>query len=104
MTEQHGITEFDDCVISKEAKMFACPICGVVFQRNSNLKAHELTHTNQEKFKCDMCGKQFTAKTSLNRHRKVHVVDRPQFDCERCGKSFLSKGSLSRHLSGIHRI
>ena len=68
MAEQHGIREFDGNILSKEIKTLSCTVCEMVFRKTSNLKAHELTHIERNKFECDQCGKQFTAKTSLNRH------------------------------------
>jgi hypothetical protein len=103
LAEQHNITDFEHSIYPEKVKAFTCKICGIVFKRKENLKAHELTHVSTDKFICDQCGKQFSVNTSLVRHQKIHIGNREKHQCVICQKTFLSKGSIGRHMEGIHR-
>ena len=103
LNEQHNITQVVNSIHSDEIKIFTCKACDSVFKQKGNLKVHELTHMDDNKFTCDQCGKQYSVKTSLVRHLKIHTGEREKYQCGICHKMFLSKGSLARHMEGIHR-
>ena len=46
----------------KSHKHFTCNICNMRFAETSNLKEHQLTHTDDKPFICDMCKKTFVRK------------------------------------------
>lgn len=69
LSERHkrGYTQLEDAVC-------ACPMCGRLFQRSYNLKAHLETHDPNRIFpnECDYegCAKRFKRKTDLLRHQQ----------------------------------
>lgn len=48
---------------------FVCGDCGKTFNRNSNLKWHQLIHQNELPCLCKICGKSFRTLSGLNLHR-----------------------------------
>ena len=60
MEELHNVTHFGNSIHFEEAQTFDCVVCESVFKRKENLKAHEKTHIDGNKFSCDKCEKQFT--------------------------------------------
>ncbi|KAI9798010.1 MAG: hypothetical protein M1835_005013 [Candelina submexicana] len=78
-----------------------CRVCGKLFGRSYNFKAHMETHDPARVYNhpCTMgnCGKKFVRKTDLVRHQQsVHMRQR-NYQCELCGNNFARKDTLRRH-------
>ena len=73
-------------------KPYKCDICGKGFNKNSNLKGHIKTHTDDKLYRCDICGKDFNASWNLKVHMRTHTGDKP-YKCDICGKGFNKNSS-----------
>ncbi|KAF2753840.1 hypothetical protein EJ05DRAFT_156793 [Pseudovirgaria hyperparasitica] len=85
-----------------ENATFRCEICGKVFQREYNRKAHMQTHnpSRARPQACEYpnCDKSFVRRTDLMRHQEsVHIKNRP-FECTACDARFSRKDTLQRHV------
>lgn len=78
-----------------------CGYCGKVFQKRSQLKAHErMTHRNQ--FPCGECSSSFASRVGLSYHRlRIHVKDK-SMACPLCQKTFVRRCDVQRHVKAVH--
>ena len=77
-----------------------CRVCGKLFGRSYNFKAHMETHDPSRVYAhtCAArgCGKRFVRKTDLSRHHQsVHMKQR-NYQCELCGNLFARRDTLRR--------
>lgn len=77
-------------------RMHVCATCGLQFNRNSNLKVHQVVHTRERPHACELCWKRFGLKGALTAHLKTHSEERPH-ECKICGKKFRADGNLQKH-------
>ena len=56
-----------------DEKKDECGVCHGKFGQSGNLKCHMLTHTNEKKHKCDVCQKKFALKGNLKVHMFTHT-------------------------------
>lgn len=75
---------------------FVCADCGKVFNRNSNLKWHQLIHQNKLPCTCKICGKAFRTLSGLNLHKRTHTGEKP-YKCHLCEKAYAYNTDLKRH-------
>jgi hypothetical protein len=71
-----------------------CKWCSLRFYSKSQLKQHELTHSNSLLY-CPVCDKEFTHKDRLSGHMKCHME--PSLECKVCGKKFKRLCNLYNH-------
>ncbi|KAK2718474.1 hypothetical protein QYM36_005711 [Artemia franciscana] len=76
---------------------YSCPFCDKNFARQSLLKKHEQTHSDQLPFKCEYCQRLFKHKRSRDRHVKLHTGDR-KYKCEQCEAAFSRSDHLKIHI------
>ncbi|KDQ17596.1 hypothetical protein BOTBODRAFT_143961 [Botryobasidium botryosum FD-172 SS1] len=67
---------------SGKKKLFACSGCDSVFERQSSLKQHILTHTGERPHQCDLCGRRFSIPSNLRRHKKSCEASKKRFEAE----------------------
>ncbi|MEQ2166236.1 hypothetical protein GOODEAATRI_025840 [Goodea atripinnis] len=100
-------------------KMFSCSVCKKSFSSQSNLKSHQLIHTDEKPFSCSVCSRAFRQRQSMQSHMRTHTGERPfecpnqgshlrthrrhvhaggkQFICDRCGKTYADQRYLRLH-------
>ncbi|XP_043942891.1 zinc finger protein 431-like [Protopterus annectens] len=75
---------------------YKCTECTKSFIYKSQLKYHQITHTEERPYKCTECSKCFAQLRSLQKHNAIHLGDKP-YKCAECSKSFLYLVSLRNH-------
>ena len=80
---------------------FHCEQCGKSFAKPSQLRDHQVVHSEDRYFICDKCGKSYKEKGELTRHKQIHedVI----VDCEFCDLKFVGQYLYSRHLRRKHQ-
>ncbi|XP_016949220.1 zinc finger protein 239 [Drosophila biarmipes] len=81
------------------ALSFTCPICSRVLTDQCYLSIHLKRHYNQRDFACaqPQCGKRFFSASELKHHQIAHSQLRP-FACPMCPARFLRKSNHKQHL------
>lgn len=70
--------------------------CDRTFNRDTDRKLHEKTHTKTGLFQCESCKKTFTKKQNYKRHILIHTGQK-NFRCDLCNKDYYTKYHLQRH-------
>lgn len=94
---------------------FLCEICGKTFNREDNLKTHQITcskKSNEEaKYftatsnglpTCEKCGMWFPFVASLKRHQNSVCFNNSKKKCLTCEKEFYDKATLNKHIKSVH--
>ena len=78
--------------------------CDYVTADETDLKYHQIVHSDERPFTCytDGCGKTFKTKNCLESHQKRHKKELLKCTLERCEQTFTGKRSLKRHITDIH--
>ncbi|XP_034139143.1 zinc finger protein 214 isoform X2 [Drosophila guanche] len=81
---------------------FTCPICGRVLTDQCYLNTHLKRHYNQRDYPCPQpeCGKRFFSASEVKHHQIAHTQYRP-YACTQCPARFLRKSNYKQHLK-IH--
>lgn len=81
------------------------PHCGKSFRSMGNLRLHQTTHEDREKFKifeCPSCPRRFAKPAHLKSHEEaVHLKLKP-FGCPLCSRTFYNKENMNNHLRFVH--
>lgn len=80
----------------EEKTTYMCEQCGKVFDLQSKLKQHIMTHTGERPHECHLCGKAFARRAVFRQHLLIHTGQRP-YVCDICGKAFTQKPGLICH-------
>jgi hypothetical protein len=84
---------------------FLCELCPKKFTRNSNLRAHSRTHSNERPYRCPTCDKGFHRPNDFKRHQETHL-GKKKFACRGelnvggswgCGREFSRMDKLNDH-------
>lgn len=54
---------------------YQCSFCAYRTDYQTNLIAHQRTHTGERPFRCNFCAKGFAQKSNLKSHMKRHITD-----------------------------
>lgn len=85
---------------------YKCSICGMMFIRKTQLRAHMKIHTlntsvRADLHQCDQCGKTFASTRTWAAHMELHKQH--LFWCLSCSKGFPDEVALDKHLQGHNR-
>ncbi|EDX02294.1 zinc finger protein 239 [Drosophila yakuba] len=78
---------------------FTCPVCSRILTDQCYLSIHLKRHYNQRDFPCiqPQCDKRFYSASELKHHQIAHTQQRP-FACPLCPARFLRKSNHKQHL------
>ncbi|KAJ3384119.1 hypothetical protein HDU92_003756 [Lobulomyces angularis] len=103
LSERSANTQSSPDIENKElnppSEIFRCTFekCNKVFKRKSNLKSHQILHTQKKNFKCNFCYLKFLRKFDLKRHHlKIHNVEIKK-SCSLCFQNFEDNFKFSAH-------
>jgi len=77
-------------------RKWQCEHCSKQFKHKSNLKIHQIIHT-EKALSCQYCNKKFARSSNLRQHLRVHTDERP-YECKHCKRRFKQTHSLKDHI------
>ncbi|XP_021711076.1 uncharacterized protein LOC5579351 [Aedes aegypti] len=77
---------------------FNCELCGKMFARKDQYRAHTYRHIGYKPHKCSQCDKTFSDASNYAKHVKVHAMDGIELFCHHCEKAFKNKMAISKHV------
>ncbi|XP_037068769.1 zinc finger protein 423 homolog [Pollicipes pollicipes] len=80
-----------------EATPYKCCFCEQAYPRQTLMKLHEQTHTDQLPFECEYCSHRFKHKRSKDRHVKLHTGEK-KFKCKYCPSAYCRSDHLKIHM------
>ncbi|XP_071441861.1 zinc finger protein 271-like isoform X2 [Hetaerina americana] len=99
----HATWALNQHMLTHNTVKVPCPICGILFNRRSNM----LTHMMRHQATCDTCGQVFANTPLLLAHQKIHVengervadsITSKSYKCDDCGKLFVTSLDLKAHI------
>ncbi|KAM6452655.1 uncharacterized protein PHA67_018881 isoform 4-T4 [Liasis olivaceus] len=82
---------------AKDAQVFACATCGIVFSQWSVQLVHQKSHRQVWKHCCKECGTGTESHQEFTEHQGAHALVGKAYGCASCPKSFLSSSELEDH-------
>uniref|UniRef100_A0A182SLA9 C2H2-type domain-containing protein n=1 Tax=Anopheles maculatus TaxID=74869 RepID=A0A182SLA9_9DIPT len=79
-------------------KGISCGVCGKVFARQDQFRAHTYRHIGYRPYQCEICGKAFTDPSNYSKHARLHEMDGVEVVCNFCGRPFKNKSAISKHI------
>uniref|UniRef100_A0A182RXT5 C2H2-type domain-containing protein n=1 Tax=Anopheles funestus TaxID=62324 RepID=A0A182RXT5_ANOFN len=79
-------------------KGITCGVCGKVFARQDQFRAHTYRHIGYRPYQCEICGKAFTDPSNYSKHARLHEMDGVEVVCNFCGRPFKNKSAISKHI------
>ncbi|XP_055592226.1 zinc finger protein 181-like [Uranotaenia lowii] len=76
----------------------SCELCGKIFARKDQYRAHTYRHIGYKPHNCDRCGRSFSDASNYAKHVKLHDLDGQALFCHFCGKPFKNKTAISKHV------
>ncbi|XP_042233476.1 zinc finger and BTB domain-containing protein 7C-like isoform X3 [Homarus americanus] len=80
-----------------QEKPYSCTLCSFRTAYQSNLTAHQRTHTGERPFLCPYCPSQFARKSHLKQHLSTHTGEKP-YACQYCSYRSSRMSYLKRHM------
>lgn len=77
-------------------KRFLCLVCSKTFSLQTDLTAHERTHSTETQHKCNVCYKAFASDKKWKIHARMSCGEN-LFECKICSKAFRWRGNLNKH-------
>jgi KRAB domain-containing zinc finger protein len=83
---------------------FECTICHKFYKTKVHLKAHtRKVHCELIRFQCEICQKKCCSASNLKTHQLVHSNER-SFKCHICGNAYKAYSGLRKHQMKFHKI
>ncbi|EAL38822.3 AGAP011963-PA [Anopheles gambiae str. PEST] len=79
-------------------KGITCGVCGKVFARRDQFRAHTYRHIGYRPYQCEICGKSFTDPSNYSKHARLHEMDGVEVVCNFCNRPFKNKSAISKHI------
>ncbi|XP_053657617.1 LOW QUALITY PROTEIN: uncharacterized protein LOC128706701 [Anopheles marshallii] len=79
-------------------KGISCGVCGKIFARQDQFRAHTYRHIGYRPYQCEICGKAFTDPSNYSKHARLHEMDGVEVVCNFCGRPFKNKSAISKHI------
>ncbi|XP_041719719.2 zinc finger protein 23-like isoform X6 [Coregonus clupeaformis] len=92
--------ESDQC--PSEEGQHKCPECDMSFSQMSQMKRHQLIHSDSDPLRCNQCLKKCPNSDALTRHMQIHNGARP-FQCSMCKINFTQLVCLRQHYLNTHK-
>ncbi|XP_059141748.1 zinc finger protein 540-like [Physella acuta] len=84
-----------------ELLAFKCPECHMLFELQTALDQHQLSHSKDIKISCEDCGQTFFSTRDHYQHRRSEHRN-TRYSCEICGLYFPYPSKLKLHLMSKH--
>ncbi|XP_063699638.1 zinc finger protein OZF [Culicoides brevitarsis] len=85
-------------------KPFVCVTCNKGFAKLSDLKSHEISHSDATPFQCDQCPMAFKRRNHLTAHVEKNHTENVEAECILCQKILKSKHSMRSHAKKVHKM
>lgn len=96
-TKRSIISQLNNLDQKPDPRKYFCPRCGRLFRHVMRLRAHMLTHSQNEGYICG-CGKTLQTWRHFWQHQRVHRQRKGRFFCPKCTQGFRFASSYHDHL------